>query len=49
MPSPDYLEAGKFKLQKGIGSLSSKLGLSETSPDVALQYQAAYTEKLQVS
>jgi len=27
MPSRDYLEAGKFKLQRGVGSLVEKLQL----------------------
>ena len=34
MPSPDYLQAGKFKLQRGQGSLFNSLGLSEASTDV---------------
>lgn len=38
MPSPDYLEAGKFKLQKGMGSLSAKLGISEGCIDLAAKY-----------
>jgi len=29
MPSPDYLEAGKFKLQKGAGSLCAKLNIAD--------------------
>ena len=45
MPSPDYLEAGKFKVQRGPGSLFEKLGLTETGND----YNAKYQEKLQVS
>ena len=28
MPSRDYLEAGKFKLQREAGSLVDKLGLN---------------------
>ena len=28
MPSRDYLEAGKFKLQRGQGSLVDRLGLN---------------------
>ena len=49
MPSPDYLEAGKFKLQRGVGSLCAKLGLAEGSTDLLQQYRAAYNDKLQVS
>ena len=29
MPSKDYLEAGKFKLQRGVGSLVEKLQLDQ--------------------
>ena len=49
MPSCDYLEAGKFKLQRGQGSLISKLQLAEGSPDLLDAYNAKYQEKLQVS
>ena len=49
MPSPDYLEAGKFKLQRGTGSLISKMGLSEGSVGLLDAYRAKYQEKLQVS
>ena len=49
MPSPDYLEAGKFKLQRGSGSLISKLGLAEGSVGLIDAYSAKYQEKLQVS
>ena len=34
MPSVDYLEAGKFKLQRGQGSLADKLNLAESSVDM---------------
>ena len=49
MPSCDYLEAGKFKLQRGQGSLINKLQLAEGSPDLLDAYNAKYQEKLQVS
>ena len=41
MPSPDYLEAGKFKLQRGHGSLVAKLGLPE-GLDLVEAYRAKY-------
>lgn len=47
MPSRDYLEAGKFKLQRGQGSLVDRLGLPAV--DMLDAYQAKYQEKLQVS
>ena len=49
MPSCDYLEAGKFKLQRGQGSLINKLQLADGSPDLVDAYNAKYQEKLQVS
>ena len=49
MPSPDFLEAGKFKLQRGAGSLFSLMGLQEHSTDVQNQYSAKYNQRLQVS
>ena len=39
MPSPDYLEAGKFKLQKGTGSICQRLGLAEGGVNLMQQYQ----------
>ena len=39
MPSPDYLEAGKFKLQKGNGSICQRLGLPDGSIDLMQLYQ----------
>ena len=47
MPSREYLEAGKFKLQRGQGSLVDRLGLPAV--DMLNAYQARYKEKLQVS
>mmetsp|Transcript_8219 Transcript_8219/g.9949 ORF Transcript_8219/g.9949 Transcript_8219/m.9949 type:complete len:295 (+) Transcript_8219:152-1036(+) len=47
MPSPDYLEAGKFKLQRGMGSVCSKLGLAEGAIDQMERYSQAYYGKLQ--
>ena len=49
MPSCEYLEAGKFKLQRGQGSLLSKLHLAEGSPNLLDAYSEKYQEKLQVS
>lgn len=46
MPSRDYLEAGKFKLQRGPGSLVSKLNLAET-PDLIDNYSRSYAEKME--
>ena len=34
MPSREFLDAGKFRLQRGTGSLCSKLGLGEGSSDL---------------
>ena len=45
MPSRDYLEAGKFKLQRGVGSLVEKLQLDLTG-DFLEQYFAKYSEKI---
>ena len=49
LPSPDYLEAGKFKLQKGAGSVCQRLGLPDGSTDLMQLYQQAYNDKIQVS
>jgi len=49
MPSPDYLDAGKFKLHRGTGGLCSKLGLSEGAVDLAQKYAETYHQKLSVS
>ena len=48
MPSPDYLEAGKFKLQRGTGSLVDRLQLAQAS-NLQDAYSAKYNQKLQVS
>ena len=47
MPSPEYLDAGKFKLQRGNGSLVSKLELDETN--MMESYAAKYRKMLEVS
>ena len=47
MPAPAFLEAGKFKLQRGAGSLCAKLGLDEAN--LAESYAAKYAQKLEVS
>ena len=48
LPSRDYLEAGKFKLQRGPGSLVSMLNIAEGA-DFLDNYSAKYAEKLEVS
>ena len=49
LPSPDFLDAGKFKLQKGTDSVITKLGLQEGTTDLLEHYSKAYQDKLQVS
>lgn len=47
MPSPDYLEAGKFKLQRGAKSFADDD--QEEGPETKKSYEEKYRQKLQVS
>ena len=44
MPSPDYLEAGKFKLQRGAKSFADDD--QEEGPETKKSYEEKYRQKL---
>ena len=49
MPSPDFLDAGKFKLQRGVKSYIDSYGDQEETEETRKSYEDKYRQKLQVS